>query len=218
MIFIKTVKFILKFLLFITFTTVLYFLTAYLLVFLPSTNEEKKQKKSEDIYILYDTMHSDIVLNIQSINNKKLTLQLRTFINNREGYLAFGWGDKETYLNTPTWNDIKISTSLKALFINTPSLMHVSFYKDINKFRYIKNIKLSKKGKEKLESTILKSFDLETDEQYQGYGRDDFFYPSVYKYNLLNTCNTWTGDRLREANVSMSYWTPLSSNVIDSLP
>ncbi|RUM71342.1 MAG: hypothetical protein DSZ07_00665, partial [Sulfurovum sp.] len=53
---------------------------------------------------------------------------------------------------------------------------------------------------------------------YQGYGRDDLFYPSIYKYNLFNTCNTWTGDQLREANVSISYWTPLSSNIIDSLP
>ena len=218
MIFIKSVKFILKFLLFITFITILYFLTAYLLVFLPTTKEEKEQKRDEEIYILYDTMHSDIVLNIKSINNKKLTIELRSLINKREGYLAFGWGDKETYLNTPTWNDIKISTSLKALFINTHSLMHISFYKDINRFRHIKNIKLSKKGKEKLENSILKSFNLETNERYQGYGRDDFFYPSVYKYNLFNTCNTWTGDRLREANVSMSYWTPLSSNIIDSLP
>ena len=218
MIFIKTVKFILKFLLFITFTIILYFLTAYLLVFLASTKDEKEQKRGEDIYILYDTMHSDIVLDIKGINNKKFTTKLSIFINQREGYLAFGWGDKETYLNTPTWNDIKISTSLKALFINTPSLIHVTFYRNIHRFKNIKVIKLSKKGKEKLENSILKSFDLETDERYQGYGRDDFFYPSVYNYNLFNTCNTWTGDRLREANVSMRYWTPFSSNVIDSLP
>jgi uncharacterized protein (TIGR02117 family) len=218
MIFIKSVKFILKFLLFITFITILYFLTAYLLVFLPTTKEEKEQKRDEDIYILYDTMHSDILLNIKSLNNKKLTIQLRTFINKREGYLAFGWGDKETYLNTPTWNDIKISTSLKALFINTHSLMHVSYISNIKKYKNIKKLKISKEQLAVLEKSILKSFNLELSTYYQGYGRDDFFYPSVYKYNLFNTCNTWTGDRLREANVSMSYWTPLSSNIIDSLP
>ena len=218
MIFIKTVKFALKFLLFITFTTIIYFLTAYLLVLLPTTKEEKKQGKSEDIYIIYNTMHSDIVLNIKSINNKKLTTKLRTFINNRDGYLAFGWGDKETYLNTPTWNDIKISTSLKALFINTPSIMHVSFYRDIDRFKNIKKVELSKEEKEKLEKSILKSFDLEKNEIYKGYGRDDLFYSSLYSYNMFHTCNTWTGDRLREANISVSYWTPLSSNVIDSLP
>jgi len=217
MIFIKSIKFMLKALLLITLLTALYFSTAYLLVFLPSKPTTKEQNRSEDIYILYNTMHSDILLNTRGLN-KELKTELNSLIKKREGYLAFGWGDKETYLNTPTWNDIKISTSLKALFINTPSLMHVSFYKNINRFRYVKNIKLSKKEKEKLESSILKSFDLKIDEHYQGYGRDDLFYPSVYKYNLFNTCNTWTGDRLREANVSISYWTPLSSNIIDSLP
>jgi len=215
MIFIKSIKFILKFLLFITLIIILYFSTAYLLTFLPSKQEENR--RTEDIYILYNTMHSDILLNTRGLN-KELKRELTSLIKKREGYLAFGWGDKETYLNTPTWNDIKISTSLKALFINTPSLMHVSFYRDINRFRYIKHIKLSKKEKEKLEASILKSFDLERDEEYQGYGRDDLFYPSVYNYNLFNTCNTWTGDRLREANLSISYWTPLSYNIIDSLP
>jgi uncharacterized protein (TIGR02117 family) len=218
MIFIKSVKFILELLIFFILTTILYFLTAYLLIFLPTTKEEKKQKRDEEIYILYDTMHSDIVINIKSINSKKLTIQLRSLIKNREGYLAFGWGDKETYLNTPTWNDIKISTSLKALFINTPSLMHVSYIYNIKKYQNIKKIKMSKEQLAILEQSILKSFNLEAFTQYQGYGRDDFFYPSIYNYNLFNTCNTWTGDRLREANVSMSYWTPLSSNVINSLP
>ena len=217
MIFTKTFKFVLKLLIFLIFVTTLYFLIAYLLTFLVS-KKEQKSKKTENIYILYDTMHSDIVLDIKSINNKKLTTKLSTFINQREGYLAFGWGDKETYLNTPTWNDIKVSTSLKALFINTPSLIHVTFYRNIHRFKNIKVIKLSQKGKEVLESSILNSFNLESKNSYKGYGRDDFFYPSVYNYNLFNTCNTWTGDRLREANVSMSYWTPLSSNVIDSLP
>jgi len=218
MIFIKSVKFILKFLLFIIFITTLYFLTAYSLTFLLSTKGENKKKKDQTIYILYDSMHSDIVLEIKSINNKKLKTKPVSFSRDREGYLSFGWGDKETYLNTPTWNDIQLSTSLKALFINTPSLMHVTFYKNIHRFKNIKTIKLSQKGKEVLESSILKSFNLESNNSYKGYGKDDFFYPSIYNYNLFNTCNTWTGDRLREANVSMSYWTPLSSTVIDSLP
>ena len=198
--------------------TALYFVTAYLLTFLLSTKEEQKKNKEQIIYILYDRMHSDIVLHSKRINNRKLQAKLAPFIQKKEGYLSFGWGDKETYLNTPTWNDIKLSTSLKALFINTPSLIHVTFYKKIHHFKNIKAIKLSQEGKKKLENSILNSFDLKSDKQYQGYGRDDVFYPSVYTYNLFRTCNTWTGDRLREANISMSYWTPLSSNVVDSLP
>ncbi|SFV64572.1 hypothetical protein MNB_SV-14-1787 [hydrothermal vent metagenome] len=216
MIFIKTVKFILKLLIFLISIVALYFLTAYFLTFFP-TKQDKNSQQTEKIYIRYDDMHSDIVLNIKSIN-RELKRELNYLIKNRDGYLAFGWGDKETYLNTPTWNDIKISTSLKALFINTPSIMHISFYRDINRFRNIKIVKLSKEAKKRLEKSILKSFDLEKNRVYKGYGKNDLFYPSIYSYNMFNTCNTWTGDRLREANISISYWTPLSYNVIDSLP
>ena len=216
MIFIKTLKLILKFFILFLLIIVLYFLTAHLLTFVPSKRVETV-KQNQKIYILYDEMHSDILLNIEGIN-QKLKTELKPIIQDRKGYLAFGWGDKETYLNTPTWNDIKISTSLKALFINTPSILHISFYRNVDRFKNIKKVELSKEEKGKLEESILETFDLENREIYKGYSRDDLFYSSIYSYNLFHTCNTWTGDRLREANVSMSYWTPLSSNVIDSLP
>jgi len=215
MIFIKMVKFILKFFILFIFITILYFLMAYFLTFLPSQKEQNR-KQTEKIYILYNEMHSDIVLTINGIN-RELKTHLISIIKDRNGYLAFGWGDKETYINTPTWNELKVSTTVKALFINTPSLMHVSFYKRIDGFKNLKKIKLSKEQKDVLEKNILKSFDLEKNRRYRGYGKNDIFYSSIYSYNLFNTCNTWTGDRLREANISMSYWTPLSSNVIDSI-
>lgn len=31
-------------------------------------------------------------------------------------YIAFGWGDKGFYLDTPTWADLKFSTAFKAAF------------------------------------------------------------------------------------------------------
>jgi uncharacterized protein (TIGR02117 family) len=217
MIFTKSLQFILRFLFLTTLITILYFLIAHFLTFFIQKEEDKKGKNKE-VYILYNTMHSDIVLAIKSIKNKNLQAKLQPFIRNRKGYLAFGWGDKETYLNTPTWEDISLSTSLKALFINTPSLMHLSYIPDIHRYTKIKKINVSSEQLDALEKTLFKSFTQDTDKQYKGYGRDDLFYPSIYTYNLFHTCNTWTGDQLREANVSMSYWTPLSSNVIDSLP
>ena len=45
-------------------------------------------------------------------------------------YVAFGWGDRGFYLETPTWDDLKYSTVLKALFWHSPAVMHVSFYKN----------------------------------------------------------------------------------------
>ena len=201
-------KLILAILLLVSF----YFLLSYLLIFFPkkiSTSQTKRQT----IYILYNDMHTDIVFNIEEINNSYFP----EFKNKKKGYLAFGWGDKATYLNTPTWDDLKTSTALKALFMNTPSVMHLSYFRDIHRYKNVKEIKLSKAQQKYLVKNILKKF-VFREKAYQGYGRDDFFYDAKGSYNLVNTCNTWTGEQLREANISMSYWTPLSQNVIASLP
>lgn len=161
-------------------------------------------------------MHSDIVIDIDSLESK-FKKNLQDVIQNREGYLAFGWGDRETYINTPTWNEIQLSTTLNALFINTPSVVHIKFYKRVKRFKNLKVIYLSIEQKEQLLKSIEKSFN-KKEKSFKGYGKNDFFYPSIYSYNLFKTCNTWTGERLRDANISVSYWTPLSYNIIDSLP
>jgi len=211
----KYFKIILKFFILLLIPILLYFIIAHTLTLFPIQKKNNTTQQLEKVYILYNEMHSDIVIDIDALD-KPFKKYLKDVIQNRNGYLAFGWGDRETYLNTPTWNDIKASTTLKALFINTPSVMHVQFYKEINWFKNLKVIKLSKRQKEILIITILKSFDINKN-SHKGYGKDDFFYHSLYRYNLINTCNTWTGDRLRDANISVSLWTPFSYNVIDSL-
>ncbi|NEW60583.1 DUF2459 domain-containing protein [Sulfurovum sp. bin170] len=163
-------------------------------------------------------MHSDIVINIEESKynwQKLLPILLKS---EKRGYLAFGWGDSETYLNTPSWSDLKTTTALKALFINTPSLMHVTYYRRVDRFLYLKPIKVSIAQKDKIERKILESFGDKIVFKKRGDEYNHIFYNSPYRYNLIKTCNTWTGDILRESNVTMSYWTPFSFNVIDTLP
>jgi uncharacterized protein (TIGR02117 family) len=190
----------------------LYFFVAYLFTLFPKTSNTQTARKNT-IHILYSEIHSDIVFNIKDINLSKF----QEFKEKKTGFLAFGWGDKETYLNTPNINDIKISTSLKALFMNTPSLMHVSYIYDISRYKSVKSIKLSDTQKKHLKNSIMQSFNFK-EKTYKGYGREDFFYDAKANYNFINTCNTWTGDKLRESNVTMPYWTPFVWSVTSPLP
>jgi len=216
MILAKSVKYILKF---STLTITIFISVAYIFSLFPSTQINQTAKKSEEIFILYDEMHTDIILNTKYLN-RKLTHYLSPLVRKREGYLAFGWGDKESYLNTPTWDKIRLSTTLKALFINSSSLIHVHFYKEVKQFKNLKKLLISHPQINLLVENILKSFDQKKveKEQQQGYGFEDYFYPSIHSYNLFNTCNTWSGKQLREINISVSYWTPFSWNIINSLP
>ena len=198
--------------LFLLLLVSLYFFIAYIFIFFPKSSPQQTEQNNT-IHILYSDIHSDIVFNIQDINLSNFP----EFKKKKNGYLAFGWGDKETYLNTPNIDDIKISTSLKALFINTSSLMHVSYIPNILRYRDIKTIQLSDIQKEHLKASIMKSFNFK-EKTYKGYGRADFFYTAKGNYNLINTCNTWTGDRLGDINVSMPYWTPFVWSVTKTLP
>jgi len=180
-------------------------------------NKSVEIKKEKTIYILYSSVHSDIVINIKD-SKIQWSRYLPQLLKSRSyGFLSFGWGDKETYLNTPTWNDLKISTALKALFINTPSLMHITYFRRLHGFKNLKKIKITKKQQDTLEKNILKSFGKEVSFYKNGYYSNDKFYNSSYKYNILNTCNTWTGERLNDANITINPWTPFAYNVIYSL-
>ena len=204
-----------KFFLFLFIPLITYITIAHLLTFFPS-KKKPFLDQNRSIYISYSQLHSDIIININALD-KRWEEKLPSKVMQSQGYLSFGWGDKEFYLNTPTWDDLKINSALKALFINSPSVVYVKHHHTIGYFQDIKEIKLSSKQLQKLENSIFKSFDFKN-KHYKGYGYDDIFYSSPYQYNIFNTCNTWTGEQLREADVSVSYWTPFSYNIINSLP
>ena len=48
----------------------------------------------------------------------------------------------------------------------------------------------------------------------RGYGEDDVFYEARGGYNLVQTCNQWTGSALRTAGVRVGLWTPFSQSVM----
>jgi len=212
----KVFKYLLYIILLIISITSLYLAVAYILTLFPQ-NIKTNLSKNKTIYIYHDIMHSDIILNLKKSNYnwKKILPQLLR--NKKTGYISFGWGDKETYLNTPLWSDLKISTAFKALFINTPSLVHVQYYYNINQNQYIKKLKVTPNQYKAIEQNILKSFGSKPIFVHKGYGKNDIFYSSIYKYNIINTCNTRTGDILRDSNITISYWTPISWCVINSL-
>lgn len=196
---------------------ILYISLSYILTLFPKKSTISSDKKTETIYVLYDDMHSDIVINIEESKYNWQKILPRLIKNRKRGYISFGWGDEETYLNTPTWSDLKTSTALKALFLNTPSLMHVVYYKRVDRFKYIKSIKISTTQRDEIERKILESFGKKIIFKKRINGYSSIFYNSPYRYNLIDTCNSWTGKILRESNVTMSYWTPFSFNVVNSL-
>ncbi len=194
-----------------------YIFTVFTLIFFPKKSRIPSNLKDRTIYIYYDSMHSDIILerNSSRVDWENLFPEL---LKGREyRYLEFGWGDRDTYLNTPDWSDLRVSTALYALFINTPAVIHIIYFNHIDNFTHIKKVKVTEAQYRFIEGRVLKSFGDNIKFISKGYWGVDAFYSAVGRYNLFNTCNTWTGDILRDANITMSYWTPISYSVIYSL-
>jgi uncharacterized protein (TIGR02117 family) len=134
-------------------------------------------------------------------------------------YLAIGYGNRDFYLNTPTWGDLSPRTALAAAFGRGPSLVHVEHERDPRPNEYQQPITLSEAEYRKLAAHIRRSFDVDASGRTiplmgRGYGPADIFYEGRGRYNAYRTCNEWTGEALRTAGVRTGVWTPLSQSIM----
>jgi uncharacterized protein (TIGR02117 family) len=133
-------------------------------------------------------------------------------------YLAIGFGNRDFYLNTPTWGDLSPRTALAAAFGGGPGLVHVEHEHDPKADEYQQPITLSLDEYRKLAAHIRRSFDLAGGRSHpllgRGYGSADVFYEARGRYDAYRTCNEWTGEALRAAGVRTGVWTPLSQSIM----
>lgn len=206
-----------KYLLIFVFLLILYGLATVVLSYIPVN---KKQHLAEEqtitVYLLTNGVHTDLVLPFQSELydwsfwlNPALTPG-KTF---QPQWVAFGWGDKGFYLQTPEWKDLKMNVALKAALGLSQSAMHVTYYHQMkaNGLDCIE-IQVTKKQFDILCAFISNSFDVENEEFIlidtdQNYGLDDVFYEAKGSYSIFYTCNTWTNDALKAAKLKASLFT-----------
>lgn len=129
------------------------------------------------------------------------------------GYLAFGWGDRAFYLSTPTWGDLGLSTTLRALLWPTDTVLYVQHYAGLPQSTQtyrLKPIQVSWPGYLQLAQWILQSFardpqgqvmPIQADPRYSGR-----FYRATGRYWMVQTCNDWTGQALRRASIQTPLW------------
>ena len=137
-------------------------------------------------------------------------------------YIGIGFGNRDFYLNTPTWGDLSLKTAAAAAVGGGPSLMHVDHSWYPKPKDYQRPIGLSTDQYRRLTRFLLESFDYRDGKWMpligRGYGPSDVFYDSRTPYNFTRTCNEWTGEALRAAGVKTGVWTPLAQSIMWRLP
>lgn len=200
---------------------ILYIILVYLISKITVNSDIAKVEEQDaiPIYILSNGVHTDIVVPV--VNEvkdwrKEIQFSHTQSKDSTMNFIAFGWGDKGFYLNTPEWSDLKASTALRAMFGVSSSAMHTTFFKNLKEGEDCKRILISKENYKKLVAYISDSFLIPGQPQWiegHSYGRKDAFYEAKGSYNLFYTCNTWANCALKAANQKASLWTVYDKGV-----
>lgn len=193
----------------------IYLIAAFLLSKITINSDADKQAKEVPIYIKTNGVHTDIVVPVKN-NIKDWSKQIK-FENtiskdSTASYLAFGWGDKGFYLDTPEWSDLKASTACNAAFGLGSSAMHTTFYKSIRENKDCIKVMVSNENYQKLTRYFESSFQFDKSQKpifitATTYGKNDSFYEAKGKYNLFQTCNSWANGALKASNQKAAFWT-----------
>ena len=218
----QTLKFLFKSILAFVVFIILYITSSYLLSNI-TVNKEISQNQNQEIEIFIKTngVHTDIVVPIKNeIKDwtSEIKFQQTKSQDSIMNYIAFGWGDKGFYLDTPEWSDLKFSTAFKAATGLSTSAMHTTFYKIITENSECKKIKISKENYIKLITHISNSFKRDLNQNIQwisghSYGQNDAFYNAKGSYSLFKTCNSWANTVLKESNQKAAFWTPYDGGI-----
>ena len=150
----KIFKLLLKYTLYLLFSTVLYIFFSVLLSQITVNKSSYTSKDSETIFIHSNGVHLSIILPVKLMSTK---LKEGLILPDTHRYAKFGWGNETFYLNVPTWGHFKLKYAFEAFFLDSPTAIHVTT-SVLAKKSWIA-IKLSKEELIKMNSYIETSFD-----------------------------------------------------------
>lgn len=194
-----------------------YVLLSLLLSAIPTGVLNEKTPRMKTIYVHSNGVHVDVILPRAEVP-EDLWRQLSPGPNT--SFMAFGWGDKGFYLDTPTWAELKASTAIKAMLLRSPTAMHITDYerertdwtsvhiREEQLFHLLKYIRSSFAAGAAGEVIEIPD---------AGYTDRDRFYEARGHYSMIMTCNTWVNRAFRRVGIRTAVWTPMDSGILRHL-
>jgi len=204
--------------LFLLLFLILYVGLSFLLSYVPVNTDQPDQPGDRVLYAHSNGVHLDLVFPLElvpDILKRQFTYAAGTRL------LAIGWGDKGFYLDTPTWAELSPKVAVKAMFLPSPTAMHVTEHRAVDPTW--SRIDINDEQLARLWTYIENSFDTDANGQItelvgKGYTDRDRFYEAVGNYSCFKTCNTWVNTALRRIGVKTAIWTPMDKGVLRYLP
>jgi uncharacterized protein (TIGR02117 family) len=210
----------------ITFLTYNYLIFALLISLIPANPFFEETEGGIEVMIISNGVHTDIGVPMSNeVVDWHSFLPMEEFNGGNASYqyVAFGWGDKGFYLNTPEWADLKVSTALNAMFLPSETAMHVSLYKEQPATgERIRKVSISKSEYRKLVAYIIDSFEKRNGKQVKAIEFNttptDKFFEAEGSYHLFYTCNSWANSGLIAAGIKTALWAPFDKLILRYFP
>ena len=196
-----------------------YLVAALLGSLIPVNRSWSEPAHGTTIYIADNGIHADIIMPVMAQGLDWGPLLPRSdFAAVPEGvrWIAFGSGEQQVYLDTPTWWDIRPRTIWSAL-TGGKRVMHVEY---VPSPEYAaRQIRLRPAEYRRLWAAVRADFLLDRRGRpqridHRGYGPADAFYRASGTASMFNTCNSWIAGRLRVAGVETSLWPPFVQGLV----
>lgn len=211
----KTIRKIMIWFFYFLLIPIVYLLVSLLLSAITVDRIESNENGEKLIYLNTNGVHLDIVIPKE---NSSSSLLKGIEYDQSDNYLAFGWGDENFYINTPTWGDLTFKNAFNAMFLKSSTLVHLTRYR--SKGSDWIPIKVSESELKKLNAYLQQTF--KTDEngqkiilKNQGYSAIDDFYKAKGSYSCFKTCNSWANSAFKESGLKACFWTPFDFGLMN---
>ncbi|WP_405246037.1 DUF2459 domain-containing protein [Cellulophaga sp. Asnod2-G02] len=211
----KIIKKALKWFLYFLLIPMSYLLVSLLLASITINRKSATSGEEKSIYLSTNGVHLDVVIPKENLDPLLLKDLKYT---DTDQYVSFGWGDENFYVNTPTWGDLTFSNALRALFLKSSTLLHVTRYSAVGT-EWVE-VKVSAPELQKLNTYIHQTFTRTTNGsnillKNEGYSSLDDFYKSKGSYSCFSTCNSWVNVGFKESGIKSCLWTPFDFGLLN---
>jgi uncharacterized protein (TIGR02117 family) len=224
-IFRKIARYVLRFFGVLFLLVACYIIAAFILGIIPVNKDYVQASHGTEIYISSNGVHLDIIMPVATGQINWRDLVPPEHFPGAVGfdrYVGFGWGERNFYIRTPTWADLRLDVAINAMFWPTVSAMHVNYYRSAPRLgSHTISITLDDEEIKELQAYIYGSFQLKKGQailiENAGYDVDDNFYEARGKYHMFYTSNDWVNEALKKIGVRSAVWSPFDKGLLYQL-
>ena len=202
---------------------IVYFFFYFLLSGIAIKEVAAKDKKVV-IYLVKSGVHTDFMLPLRNEMQdwtEEFPIENTSIKDTNVYFLTVGWGDKNFYMNTPTWGDLTLETALFAAAGLGSSALHATHYYEVPKDRPVAKLYLSKEQYQQLINYVKKTLKRDANGKNKyikpmneavmcGY---DAYYEAKNSYSMLSTCNSWINNGLKACGKKACLWSPFAGGI-----